>query len=601
MVSDDPVKKEYNPNPIGVLFRYFWHFAKGERKRTVLYLTLFVIANLINFIPPLVTAKILNIVQESGITQSNYLTIIMWLGVIIILEVLFWASHGPARVMEKAVSFRIAANYKKYLLDGTLHLPAKWHSDNHSGDTFDKIEKATKALKDFSSHMFENVQMVVRFISAYIALVYFNLNSAYIVILFCVLSIIIILRMDRRIIPRLKKLNRYQNKISAKVYDAITNITTVLILRIERPMLRMIGYRIDEPYDFDFRTNKINELKWFFTAMLFTLMIFSIIGTYVLSAVNNETTVMVGTLSILFNYTHRIGGLFFRFTFRYGNFVQWRANIANAEEISDDFTPARRRKFSSLGRRWREITVSDLQFRYDDDSHNLHLDNISFTLRRGERVAFIGASGSGKTTALKVLRELHPVNSVDLRVDGRKIKEGFSRISESITLIPQDPEIFSTTISENITLGLPIAKRKIWNYCDLAKFTPVAKRLPQGLESNINEKGVNLSGGEKQRLALARGLLACENKDIILLDEPTSSVDPKNELEIYNKIFSTFKGKTIVSSIHRLHLLPYFDHIYLFHGGRIVASGNYELLQKESKLFCRMLDKYKQREVKRRK
>ena len=92
--------------------------------------------------------------------------------------------------------------------------------------------------------------------------------------------------------------------------------------------------------------------------------------------------------------------------------------------------------------------------------------------------------------------------------------------------------------------------------------------------TNIAEKGINLSGGEKQRLALARGLLAAKQSDILLLDEPTSSVDSKNERFIYKEIFKNYKTKTIISSVHRLHLLKYFDYIYFFHKGRIITEGS---------------------------
>jgi ABC-type multidrug transport system fused ATPase/permease subunit len=103
---------------------------------------------------------------------------------------------------------------------------------------------------------------------------------------------------------------------------------------------------------------------------------------------------------------------------------------------------------------------------------------------------------------------------------------------------------------------------------------------------------VNLSGGEKQRLALARGLLASEHKDILLLDEPTSSVDFSNELKIYQNIFNAFPGKTIVSSIHRLHLLSLFDSVYLFKGGALVAEGTFEDLKSNSADFRELWDKY---------
>jgi ABC-type multidrug transport system fused ATPase/permease subunit len=105
------------------------------------------------------------------------------------------------------------------------------------------------------------------------------------------------------------------------------------------------------------------------------------------------------------------------------------------------------------------------------------------------------------------------------------------------------------------------------------------------LDSSIVEKGVNLSGGEKQRLALARGLLASEDKDILLLDEPTSSVDMNNELIIYQNIFEAFKGKTIISSIHRLHMLSLFDTVHFFKNGKIIASGSFDELNQIQRSF----------------
>ena len=103
------------------------------------------------------------------------------------------------------------------------------------------------------------------------------------------------------------------------------------------------------------------------------------------------------------------------------------------------------------------------------------------------------------------------------------------------------------------------------------------------IKTNVMEKGVSLSGGEKQRLALARGLLAARNSDIILMDEPTSSVDSVNEVKIHDNIFKEFKDKTIISSIHRLNLLNKFDYIYMFDDGKIVAEGTLDELMKNNK------------------
>ncbi|HEX4850135.1 MAG TPA: ABC transporter ATP-binding protein, partial [Puia sp.] len=141
------------------------------------------------------------------------------------------------------------------------------------------------------------------------------------------------------------------------------------------------------------------------------------------------------------------------------------------------------------------------------------------------------------------------------------------------------------TIAYNITLGLPFSQDEINNVCKTAQFSDVVRHLPRGLESSIQEKGVNLSGGQKQRLALARGILAAEESEIVLMDEPTSSVDPKTEAGIYKRIFEAFCDKAIVSSLHRLHLLWMFDQVYVLENGKIVDQGNFEYLREHSPVF----------------
>jgi len=158
-------------------------------------------------------------------------------------------------------------------------------------------------------------------------------------------------------------------------------------------------------------------------------------------------------------------------------------------------------------------------------------------------------------------------------------------LADHVTLFPQEPEIFENTIEYNISLGLPCDATEMAAICDIAHFSEVVAQLPKGLASNIQEKGVNLSGGQKQRLALARGIFAAKDSHIILLDEPTSSVDPKTEAKIYEKLFEAFSDKVIVSSLHRLHLLSRFDYVYVMENGHIADEGSFEHLRQHSAVF----------------
>ncbi len=578
-------------NPIFYLFRQMWKFSAGNRPRVLLSLSLLAGASIISLLEPLIVAKILNTVQEQGMTRENLPTFLGLLSLFVLQTLAFWLLHGPARVLEESNSFIVRANYKKYLLDGTINLPLEWHTNHHSGDTIDKIEKGTKALYNFTGHGFQFMQTAVRFVGSIVALALFNLNTIFIVLLVAIVAIRIIIEFDKTLVKQYRKLNAAENKVSAKIYDVISNISTVVILRVEHLLSNDLWKSIMKPFPLYVKNTKLNEWKWFTASLVSGTMISFVLGFYGYTTLSEGGTVLVGTLFALYSYTGRINDIFYNFAYLYSDTVRWRTAIQNAEEISVHFRE--QGVVGEMVHEWQVCDIRSLTFSYHGDTDaDLHLNDVSFSMKRGEKIAVIGESGSGKTTFLKILRGLYVPTSVSVSLDGKVLPGGFLDMKNDIALIPQDPEVFATTIRENITMGMDRTAAEIRQFTDLARFSSVLKRLPKGLNSSIVERGVNLSGGEKQRLALARGLLASEEKSLILLDESTSSVDPENEIAIYENIFENYRDKTIIASIHKLHLLRLFDTIYIFERGEISASGSFAELLTSSPAFAAMWQKY---------
>ena len=542
---------------------------------------------------PLVFAYFLNSIQKNGITKENILTLFSALLLFLLCELGSWAFWGPGRIIEQDTAFTIKKNYKEYLLRGVMALPLSWHTDHHSGDTIDKVEKGTNAIFYFSESTFEFIDAFIRIIISFVALIFLDLYSAIVVIVTSLFIFYIMIYYDKMIIPGYSIVNKLENKTSAKIFDIISNITTVIILRIENLVFKSISKAIDLPFSQLRKNNINNEFKWFWAAVLGQSSIVIALAIYLFSNISTGKVILVGSIYILYSYASRVRETFFSFAHLYNRAVRWKSNIINAEEISKDFMQTALLEDRYLPKKWQHISINNLSFSYhDEEGAELHLNDVNVDFERGSKIAVIGESGGGKTTFLKLFRGLYMPKQINLMIDKKQFAEDFNLISDSISLIPQDPEIFSTTIRENITLGVDYTDREIKKFMDMAAFSDVLKRLPKGLESNIVEKGVNLSGGEKQRLALARGLLASKDKDIILLDEPTSSVDFHNELYIYENIFASFPKKTVISSIHRLHLLSLFDEIFFFKDGKIITRGTLEELKTNSPEFMSLWDKY---------
>ncbi len=579
-------------NPLVFLFSHLWRFSEGRRKNIVIYAIMFFLANVFDLINPLIFAKVLTMLQNETITKENLPTMLAYLLVFVGLTIGFWMFHGPARVMEMKNAFYAQAKYRQYLVDGTLDLPATWHTDHHSGDTIDKINRGANALDDFGCNSWEAISALIKFFVSAAILIYFDTPSIVIVIVFAVMAMFTIYKFDKHLVPLYTTTNNMNNHVTEKIFDFISNITTVIVLKIERLVSKDVKYNILKPYPPYYKSVKLNEWKWFTVSILTALMSFTVLTVYITTAVYKGNLVQLSMVFILYSYVERINGTFFNFSYLYNFIVRKRTNIKNSEDLSVVFTDKKRSLNYSFPENWKDLSIANLNFNYVSKNSTLIIDNLKFDIHHGERIAFIGESGSGKTTIMKLFVNLYDPTSISVKIDGKDVKNGFKTIAPAVALIPQEPELFTTTIKTNLTVGLDIPQAKIDHFVRLAMFEDVIAKLPNKYQSKINEKGVNLSGGEKQRLALARGLLLSENKEIILLDEPTSSVDFANEKAIYQNIFTEFKDKTIISTIHRLHLLPQFDKIYVFDSGKIVANGTFDELLAKSKKFQDIWNNY---------
>lgn len=236
-----------------------------------------------------------------------------------------------------------------------------------------------------------------------------------------------------------------------------------------------------------------------------------------------------------------------------------------------------------------EITFTDVRFRYEAEREILK--GISFRVGPGERVALVGTSGSGKSTIGRLLFRFYDIQDGAIRIDGQDIRQVTqTSLHQAIGVVPQDTVLFNDTILYNIAYGREGASRdEIEAAARAAKIHDFVTSLPQGYDTVVGERGLKLSGGEKQRVGIARTLL--KNPPILILDEATSALDTQTERSIQESLREMGEGRSVITIAHRLSTIADADQIIVLEAGRIVEQGRHEALLARRGRYAQMWER----------
>ncbi|ULL15925.1 ABC transporter ATP-binding protein [Paenibacillus sp. H1-7] len=221
------------------------------------------------------------------------------------------------------------------------------------------------------------------------------------------------------------------------------------------------------------------------------------------------------------------------------------------------------------------VSFRGVRFGYNDRQI---LTNFTLEIQAGERVAFVGTSGNGKSTLLKLIDRFYDPNAGEIRLDGVPLKEmSLDQLRDGIGIVFQETYLFGTTIMENIRFGNPEAtEAEVHEAAKAANAHDFITALPNGYDTNVGERGVKLSGGQRQRIAIARMFI--KNPRIVLLDEATSALDNVSEREVLNALEHLMNGRTTITVAHRLSTVRDYDRIVVLKDGKVAEVGSYDEL-----------------------
>jgi ATP-binding cassette subfamily B protein len=237
------------------------------------------------------------------------------------------------------------------------------------------------------------------------------------------------------------------------------------------------------------------------------------------------------------------------------------------------------------------IELRNVSYRYKDAARDA-VSDVSFTIKPGEHVALVGPSGSGKTTLAELIVRFFDVTSGKILIGGVNVKDLSSKtLMDQVSFVFQDSRLIKKSILENVRMSRPSASEaEVLEALKKAQCMDIIEKLPDGIHTVLGEKGTYLSGGEQQRITIARAVL--KNAPILILDEATAFADPDNETKVQAAFEELSKNKTLIMIAHRLSTVMNADRIFVMDDGKCIESGDHDELMSKNGLYKHMFDEY---------
>ncbi len=558
---------------IGRLFPYMWEF----RGRVFLSLALLLGAKLASVSVPLVLKQIIDTLGKSQASLVLPLTLIIAYGLLRFSSTTFADLRD---VVFAKVTQRAMRRVSLVVFEHLHALSLRFHLERQTGGVTRDIERGSKAISSLAGFLLFRITPTVLEILMVAVILFVKLDWVFGLITLATLAAYIgftVTITDWRT-QFVRRANTLDSEAYGRAIDSLLNYETVKYFGNERYEAQRYDARLAEWEQVSLQSQQslglLNAAQAGTIAIGVTLMILRAANGVVHGTLTLGDLVMVNAYLLqMFQPLSFLGVMYRQIKQSIADVERMFTLLQRPREIEDASDASR---LSVLGG---EVSFENVSFSYNADRPILHA--LNFTIPAGKTLAVVGTSGAGKSTLARLLFRFYDVNQGCIRIDGQDIRKVTQdSLRAAIGVVPQDTVLFNDSIYYNIAYGRPDATRdEVINAARATHILNFIVSLPQGWETIVGERGLKLSGGEKQRVAIARTLL--KNPAILILDEATSALDTKTEKAIQSELLEIARNRTSLIIAHRLSTVIEADEILVMEAGHIVERGRHaELLSK---------------------
>jgi len=575
-----PPPGEASLRSLGRLFPYLWEF----RARVLLALALLVGAKLASVAVPLVLKEIIDALDQPRPELVVPLALILAYGVLRFASTTFSDLRDVifAKVTQRAMR-RISMAVFKH-----LHaLSLRFHLERQTGGITRDIERGSKALSSLVGYLLFRITPTVLEILMVAAILFVELDWVFGVLTLVTLAAYIgfTVTITEWRTQFVRRANTLDSEAYGRAIDSLLNYETVKYFGNEKYEAQRYDKSLVEWEDMALKSQRslgyLNAAQAGVIAIGVTLMVLRAAAGVVEGTLTLGDLVMVNAFLLqMFQPLSFLGVMYRQIKESITDVERMFALMGRPREVEDK--PDARELDVVAG----EVKFDRVSFAYNADRPILH--EVSFTIPAGRTVAAVGASGAGKSTLARLLFRFYDVNAGSIAIDGQDIRHVTQdSLRAAIGVVPQDTVLFNDSIYYNIAYGRPDATREeVIEAARAAHILAFIEALPQGWDTVVGERGLKLSGGEKQRVAIARTLL--KNPAILILDEATSALDTRTEKAIQAELLEIARSRTSLIIAHRLSTVVEADEILVMEGGRIVERGRHPELLARNGVYAHM-------------
>ncbi len=570
--------------------KIIWKYLKPQRRLIAVALVLAGASQLLNLVDPLIFGKIIDdyALNTGALTENALLTgVLFWLGVAIAIALLSRVAKSFQEYFARLAVQKFGMQIFNEGLKQTLRLSYNEFEDQRSGETLSVLQKVR-----LDTQVFINSFINVLF-STFVGLgflVAYSLTKNWLLIPVFLIGILVMGSLTGLLSEKIKTthraINRETNRMSGVITESLRNIELVKSLGLTYPEIRRLREQNQKIFNLEMvkvrRVRLLTFLQGTILSVLKQSILFILLWLIFREVLTTgELVSMQFITTIIFVPLQDLGSIIV-------SYREVDASVRNFHQLMQkpiEQRPENPIEIDELN----DIRFEEVVFRHRSAGYNA-IDGISFHVQSGETIAFVGPSGSGKSTLVKLMVGLYTPLSGEIYYNGQPSSQvRYNAIRRQIGLVTQDPLLFSGTIRENLLFVKQDATdEEMLDALHRAACDDLLRRSARGIDSYVGEGGLKLSGGEKQRISIARALL--RRPRLLIFDEATSALDSLTEEEITNTVrdISTSRDQISILIAHRLSTILHADLIHVMEMGTIVETGSHEGLLEQKGLYYAM-------------